>query len=132
VARIEGVQFFFLRYALRNLVWTDQLRLPPYEDRCGLLTLKTLNDRRNVFCVMFIRNLLEGAIGSRFLLSTMSINIPVYALRDHEMIRIDFHRTTYGQSEPVTFAIKKINDFSYLYRLRLSRDNFKERIMNEI
>jgi hypothetical protein len=32
---------------------------------------------------MFIRDLLEGEIDSRFLLSTMSINIPVYELRDH-------------------------------------------------
>jgi hypothetical protein len=56
---------------------TDQLRLPPYEDRCRLLTLKTLNDRRKVFCAMFIRDLLEGAIDSRFLFSTMSTTVAV-------------------------------------------------------
>jgi hypothetical protein len=36
----------FIRYALRGLGWTDKHDLPPYEDRCALLHLGTLNNRR--------------------------------------------------------------------------------------
>jgi hypothetical protein len=132
IARIEGVQRNFLRFALRNLGWSDPFRLPPYKDRCKLLTLKTLNGRRNVLCVMLVRDLLSNAIDSPFLISKINLHAPVYALRETEMIRVQFHRTTYGQNEPIAFAIKKFNEFAYLYEIGLSRENFKNKLMETI
>ena len=39
--RIECVQKQFLRFALRQLLWRNPVRLPPYTDRCKLLNLPT-------------------------------------------------------------------------------------------
>jgi hypothetical protein len=48
VDKVERVQRRFLRYALRNLGWTDIYDLPPYEHRCALLRLDTLVKRRSI------------------------------------------------------------------------------------
>jgi hypothetical protein len=48
--RIESVQRKFLRFALRGLGWSDPFNLPAYEDRCNLLNLQTLANRRDIFC----------------------------------------------------------------------------------
>jgi Reverse transcriptase (RNA-dependent DNA polymerase) len=125
--RIEGVQKKFLRYALRNLGWSDPLNLPPYEDRCKLLNLRSLESRRDVFCAVFIRDLLAGTVDSTYLFSKLCLYAPVYALRDHEIVRPSFHRTTYGQNEPITYAINRFNVVSDIYRLGLSRDGFKKK-----
>jgi hypothetical protein len=47
--RIESVQRKFLRFALRGLGWSDPFDLSAYEDRCKLLNLQTLANRRDIF-----------------------------------------------------------------------------------
>jgi hypothetical protein len=46
IDRIKRVQSRFLRYALRGLGWTDMFDLLPYVDRCALIRLETLAERR--------------------------------------------------------------------------------------
>jgi hypothetical protein len=53
-AKIERVQGKFIKYALRSLGRADPLNLPPYENRCRLIHLDTLAERRNKACVMFV------------------------------------------------------------------------------
>jgi exonuclease III len=126
--RIESVQRKFLRFALRDLGWSDPFNLPAYEDRCKLLNLQTLANRRDIFCSMFIHDLIGGIINSPFLFSVLAINSPVYALRNYEYIRPEFHRTTYGQNEPITYAISRFNAISDIYSLDLSRNEFKKKL----
>lgn len=38
ILRLEGVQKRFVRLALRNLPWRDPVNLPPYPNRCLLLS----------------------------------------------------------------------------------------------
>jgi hypothetical protein len=76
IDRIERVQKKFVWYALRGLGWTNMCNLPPYVDRCALIRLETLAERRANACVMFIFDILSGRVNSSNLLSLISINAP--------------------------------------------------------
>jgi hypothetical protein len=76
IGRIERVQRNFVRYALRGLRWTDMCNLPPYVDRCALIRLETLAERRVNACDMFIFDIWSGGVNSLNLLSLISINAP--------------------------------------------------------
>jgi hypothetical protein len=54
IDRIERVQKNFVRYELHGLGWTEMFDLPPNVDRCALLRLETLAERRANVCVKFI------------------------------------------------------------------------------
>ena len=54
-SRFEAVQRRFVRYALP---WSDPLNLPPYANRCRLLDLDTLAERRNVSNATFVAKIL--------------------------------------------------------------------------
>jgi hypothetical protein len=71
IDRIERVQRKFVRYALRGLRWTDMCNLPPYGDRCALIRLETLAERRANACVMFIFDILSGRVNSSNLLGAL-------------------------------------------------------------
>jgi hypothetical protein len=47
VAKIERVQKKFIRFSLRRLGWADMNDLPPYESRCMLLNVDTLQKMTN-------------------------------------------------------------------------------------
>ena len=60
--RIENIQCRFIRYALHRLSWRDPLRLPSYESRCRLISLDTLQVRRDTARAMVVADLLTGQI----------------------------------------------------------------------
>jgi hypothetical protein len=93
IDRIERVQKKFVRHALRGLRWTDMFDLRPYVDRCALIRLETLAERRANACVMFIFEILSGRVNSSNLLSLISINAPWYHTRTSDFLRVDFHCT---------------------------------------
>jgi hypothetical protein len=110
--RSKVFKIFFVRYALRHLPWTDRNNLPPYEERCQLITLETLTKRRTIACVLFIFDILTGKIDSPSLLASVFLNVSHYPLRTSEILRVDFHRTNYGMNEPLNNAqSKKIGIF---------------------
>jgi hypothetical protein len=88
IDRIERVQKKFVRYVLRGFGWTDMFELPPYADKCALILLKTLAERRAYACVMFIFDILSGRVNSSNLLSLISINAPRYHTQTSELIFI--------------------------------------------
>jgi hypothetical protein len=69
INRIERVQKKFIRYAFRGLGWTDV-------DRCALIRLETLAEKRVNACVIFIFDILSGRVNLSNLLSLISINAP--------------------------------------------------------
>lgn len=73
IARLESVQRRFLRYALRHLPWRDPLNLPAYEDRCRLLGIETLEQRRRRAQAIFAAKLIVGDIDSPELLRQLNI-----------------------------------------------------------
>lgn len=101
--RIEQVQKRFVRYALRNLYWRSPENLPPYSERCGLLHLDTLLKRRRMDQAVFACKVLKAEIDSPFILSQFHFNAPERSLRPRELLFQPFHRSEYGQFEPIAF-----------------------------
>jgi hypothetical protein len=93
--------------------------LPPYVDRCALIHLETLAERRANACVMFVFEILSGRVNRSNLLSLISINAPWYHTRVGDFLRVDFHRTNYGVHEPLNGAVRSFNEFAgltFIYR----------------
>jgi hypothetical protein len=90
----------FVKYALRDLGWTDIFDFPPYVDRCAFIRLETLAETRANACVMFIFDIMSGRVNSSNLLSLIRINA------SSDFLRVDFNRTNYGVHEPLNGAVR--------------------------
>jgi hypothetical protein len=99
--------FYRLVVLYRNgkILKTDMCDLPPYVDRCPLIRLEKLAERRVNACVMFIFEILSGRVNSSNLLSLISINARWYHTRAENFLRIDFYRTNYGVHELLNGAV---------------------------
>jgi Reverse transcriptase (RNA-dependent DNA polymerase) len=127
--RIERIQHNFLRFALRLLGWTVN-PLPPYDCRCALLGLDSLEDRRTVSSALLIRDLLCGRIDSPSLTGLLRFEDNPYARRRNARLVQFFHRTNYGKFEPLNNAIMNFNQYCDLFGFRNdeSRDVFRDRL----
>jgi uncharacterized protein with von Willebrand factor type A (vWA) domain len=105
IDRIERVQKKFVRYALRGLGWTDMFDLPPYVNRCALIRLEILAERRANASVLFFFDILSGRVNSSNLLSLICMKVPWYQTWASNFLRVDFHRTNYGVHEPLNGAV---------------------------
>jgi hypothetical protein len=86
-----SIELSHIAYALRGLGWTDMCDLPPYVDRCTLIRLETLAERRANACVMFVFDILSGRVKSSNLFFLIGINAPWYHTRAGDFLRVDFH-----------------------------------------
>lgn len=82
IRRIEGVQRKFIRFALRGLPWNNPIELPPYMDRCRLLSMDTLEKRRNIMRAVFVAKLLKGEVDAPNILARLNIHVPARSLRN--------------------------------------------------
>ena len=123
--RIERVQKQFLRFALRQLPWRDPIRLPPYTDRCKLLNLPTLQDRRTLLQRLFVFDMLNGNIDCPDVLRKIDFHVPHRRLRNLLLLRIPTHRTSYGQCNPLDMCCSKFNDVCNVYDFNVSKLRFK-------
>lgn len=128
INRIESVQKKFLRFALRGLGWVDPYNLPPYYDRLKLINLPALSYRREVLDVIFIHQILSGAIDSPQLLQNLSLNAKTPSLRSTELFKLDFHRTQYGQFEPITRMLRTVNNNKAQFDFNLSKFALKREL----
>ena len=129
-SRIETVQRKFIRHALRHLPWSDPVNLPPYEHRCKLLDIDTLDSRRKVSRAIFVAQVLKGEIDAPDILAMININVMPRPLRTRGFIRPAFHRTLYGQNEPVQAMCTVFNDVYDQFDFNISTQKFKSRIRN--
>jgi hypothetical protein len=116
-ARIERIQHNFIRFALRGLGWTAQ-PLPPYESRCLLLGLEVLSDRRKIAAALFVRDILCRRIESAYLADLLRFESNPYPRRRNARLMDSYHRTNYGQNEPVNKAILIFNEYCSLFGFR--------------
>lgn len=130
ILRIERVQKRFVKLALRHLPWRDPANLPPYQDRCQLLDLDTLEHRRRVQQATFAAKLLNGEVDCPDLLSQLEFRIPQRVLRTSSLLQTRYHRTDYGYNEPLTSIIRafsavesefEFGEASYKFRNRIRR-----------
>jgi hypothetical protein len=63
-------------------------------------------------------------VNSPNLLSVLNLIAPRYPTRGTEFLRIDFHRTNYGLSEPMSDAMRQFNEVIGLFDFGLTRDQF--------
>jgi hypothetical protein len=80
--RIERIQHYFVRFALRRMQWTAN-PLHAYDSRCALLGLESVADRRRVSSALLIRDLLCGRVDSPLLTSKLHFEQRPYASRRH-------------------------------------------------
>lgn len=123
--RIERVQKCFLRYALRKLPWNDPLRLPPYNDRCKLIRLQPLANRRVMLQRLLIFDIVSNKIDCSSLLADINIYAPSRRLRNRSFINLPFRRTVYGQNNPFDRCCQQFNEVFNLYDFGMSRNRFK-------
>lgn len=111
VSCIERVQRRFTRYSLmktRQFTYED---MPPYEVRCGLLKLSTLENRRILQRMSFAYDVLTGGVNCEFVRCKFVLNQVRENARSWEVFAVPFHRTDYGKHEAITAMIRLWNEF---------------------
>lgn len=130
IIRIERVQKIFVRFALRNLPWNDPVHLPDYQERCRLIDLELLSDRRKRLQQLVVFDIISNNIDSPSLLLEISFNAPHRQLRRSEFLVVPGHRTTYGFNNPISSCIRAFNDVSDCFDFDITKNCFKIRIRN--
>jgi hypothetical protein len=128
IKRIERIQEKFIKHALRQFRWNVNLDLPPQENRCRVLVMDTLKKRRDVARVLLVFDLLSAKIDSPKLLSLINLSVPSYQTRGREFLFVEFHRTNYGNYEPINSVVRGFNEFAGLFNFNITRDTFLNRI----
>lgn len=132
IERIEKVQSKFIRYALRFLPWRNREQLPPYESRCQLLGMDTLERRRTVARGYFVAKVLLGEVDASWILAQFDINIGARALRQRSFLRLPFHRTDYGQHEPIGAMCDVFNNCFSMFDFNISAKSFRDRLYRSL
>jgi hypothetical protein len=126
--RLEAIQKKFLRFALRNLNWNRELSLPPYCQRCRLIVLDTLSTRRTLSCILFVFDVLCSNLDCPEALRNLGLTVPTYNTRQQSQLKEHFHRTNYGQNEPINRAVVCFNKFSSIFEFGGSREVFANKV----
>ena len=130
INRIERIQSKFVRYALRFLPWQTPNNLPPYESRCRLLGMDTLQTRRCILKTVFIGKVLMGEIDAPWILAQIHINVIPRPLRQRSFLRLPQHRTDYAQHEPMRSMCSIFNLYYHLFDFNISTQVFRNRVAN--
>lgn len=131
ITRIESIQRKFLRFALRHLAWEDPLRLPPYENRLLLIDLRSLKDRRFVADVVFVHQIINGAIISPNIRCQMSFRQNHNNLRVVNLFNVQSHNTDYGFNEPISRMLREVNSKSEFFDISISKNVLKSRLYSQ-
>ena len=111
-ARLESVQRRFLRFALRNLPWSDPLILPRYEHRLALLNMPTLERHREFIGLSFICNLLKYKIDCTGILNRLQFKLNNRHLRSVQFFHLGCYHTNYGRFNPLDVLLMLYNSCS--------------------
>ncbi|XP_058811040.1 uncharacterized protein LOC131675929 [Topomyia yanbarensis] len=130
IARIEGVQRKFVKYALRFLPWRDPINLPPYEERCRLLDIESLEVRRITSQGLFAAKLLTGDIDSSALLTRLNLYAPERQLRRRNFLFLESRNTQYGQHDPLRFVCSRFNELADFFDFNVSTNVFRQRVLD--
>lgn len=128
IDRIEKVQSKFIRYALRFLPWQNREQLPPYESRCQLIGMDTLERRRRISQGHFVAKVLLGEVDAPWILAHVNINTGQRMLRQRSFLRLTYHRTGYGQHEPIRDMCNVFNSSFTVFDFNMSASSFRDRL----
>ena len=124
ITRIESVQRKFTRFALRFQSWPNPVDSPTYEQRCQRLGMVTLSQRRTYLRAVFVGKLLLGSFDAPGILARIHLNAIPRPLRTRSFLRLGFHRTQYGQHEPIRAMCSIFNEYCYLFDYCMLGDSF--------
>jgi hypothetical protein len=122
--RIEAIQKKYIRFFFRKINWPydhslpyylNMQNLPPYKDRCEIVGIEGLSDRRDKLYTHFMSDLLCSRIDSSALLSKINFNAPAYNTRNFEPIYTDTQRTTTAKNSPLMLSAEKFNLYTTIY-----------------
>lgn len=132
VDRIESVQRKFVRLALRYLPWREHLNLPPYEHRCMLLGIETLEKRRSDMQAVFVAKVLTSEVDAPAILADINVYVPERPLRRRNFLHLASRNSRYGQHDPIRFMASRFNDVSELFDFEASAATFQRRLSNRL
>ena len=107
-----SVQKQFLLFALKSFNWNRNLNLPSYHNRLKLLNIPPLSWRRTMLSVVIMIKLINGDIGSLFLLSRINFHIPSRNWRMLAPIKLNNYGSNFLNKNPFLLMCKHLNDLS--------------------
>ena len=129
-ARFEAVQRRFVRYALRYLPWSDPRNLPPYADRCRLLGLDTLTERRNASNATFVAKILLAEYDVPDLLARINLYAPARSLRPRTLLSETPQFTNYAANSSLAASIRHFNEVSEHFDFNRTSNSFRRRLLS--
>jgi hypothetical protein len=82
------------------------------------LRLEVLSDKRKIAAALFVRDILCRRIESAYLADLLRFESNPYSSRRYARLLDFYHRTNYGQNEPVNETILIFNDYCDLFGFR--------------
>lgn len=141
--RIEATQKKYVRYFFKKINWPydpslphwkNLQNLPSYKERCKIVGIESLSNRRDNISVQFICDIVSGRIDSTELLSKINFNTPAHNTRDFKPIYLDNHRTNFIKDAPLSYCSNKFNinfnSFDYNYTKSQIKHNLKNVSLN--
>lgn len=107
IVRLEKVQKNFTRYAYFKLGWN--MDRPCYSVRCALFGLSSLDCRRKMFSIIFVRDIVKSNIQCPALLQKLSFYSPIRPLRENFYFVLHFYRSQYCDNETIQHCCKITN-----------------------
>ena len=123
--RIKRVKNNFTGYVLYKLKW--QIDRPSYSTRWALFGLNSLQNRRKMFLVVFVRDLVHSHIQCPELLLLLNFYAPRKSLRGNFHFVINFSRNNFMQDKSIYRCASISNSFldSIDFYNLISRPSFK-------
>jgi len=106
---IERVQNCFLSYA--SFVLKIVLPLHDYSPISACLDIPSLASRRCNADINFISSLLNDAIDSSNLLSSISFRVPAYSSREYSLFYVRTHHANFSHNHPIHRMLRLLNNF---------------------
>ncbi len=78
---------------------------------------------------MFCYDIVTNKINCPSILSQINLHCPNRRIRNNEFFRPERHTTNYGMMEPINVFQRDFNEVSFLFDFNISRNNFKERVI---
>ena len=124
INRIEGIQKKILLSFLGRQWLPGSYALLPYKVRIAACNLDTIASRHNAANVMLVYDNLMGRARCPGIRGKIQLN-PNHRGRRSKYLAGLFHRTDYGQNEPINKCITKFNSVAHVFLTGVSRRGFR-------
>lgn len=131
VDRLESVQRRFVRLALRHLPWRDRHNLPPYEHRCMLIGIETLEKRRSDMQAVFVAKILSNEVDAPAILADIAVYVPERSLRRRNLLYLAPRNSRYGQHDPIRFMASRFNEVSHHFDFHVPAHDLLRHLRNQ-